>query len=79
MFCVVVSYVVVYIPEKRSANVHRMTIGSPMLAIRRAPANHATQACCLGPTLCNIVIGHFNHGWYIVAIPDPGVVYDLHA
>ena len=33
----------------------------------------------LGPTLCNIVIGHFEHGYYILAIPDPGVVYDLHA
>ena len=73
---VVVSYIVVYV-EKRAANIRRMTIGSPMLAIRRAPADHDTQACCLGPTLCNIVTGHSNHGWYIVAIPDPGVVYDL--
>ena len=56
-----------------------MTVGSPVLAIRRAPADHDTQPCCLDPTSCNIVIGHFNHGWYIVAIPDPGVVYDLRA
>ena len=74
---VVVCCVVVYVPEKRAANIRRMTIGSPMLAIRRAPADHDTHACCLGPTLCNIVIGHFYHAWYIVAIPEPGVVYDL--
>ena len=42
-----------------------------MLAIRRAPADHGTQACCLGPMLCNIVVGNVYHGWYIVAIPDP--------
>ena len=29
--------------------------------------------------LCHILIQHFYHGWYIVAIPDPGVVYYLHA
>ena len=63
--------------KKRAANIRRMTIGSPMLAIRRTPGDPDTQACCLGPTLCNSVIGHFNHGWYIVALPDPGVVYDL--
>ena len=50
-----------------------------MLAIKRAPADHDTQACCLGPTLCNIMIGHFDLGWYIVALPDPGVVYFLRA
>ena len=50
-----------------------------MLAIRRAPADHDTQACFLGLTLCTIVVGHFNHGWYIVAIPDLGVVCDLRA
>ena len=74
-----VSYVVVYEPEKRAANIQSMMIGSPMLAIGRAPVDHDTQACCLGPTLCNIPIGHFDNGLYIVAIPDPGVVYDLRA
>ena len=54
-----------------------MMFESPMLAIRRAPADHHTQACCLGPTFCKIEIGHFYHGWYIVAIRDPGVVFDL--
>ena len=48
-----------------------------MLAIRRAPADHDTQACCLGPTLCHILIQHFYHEWYIVAIPDLGFVYYL--
>ena len=33
--------------------------GSPMLAIKRAPADHDTQAWGLGPTLCNIWIWHF--------------------
>ena len=56
---VVVCYVVVYVSAKRTANIRRMTIGSPMLAIRRAPADHDTQACCQGPTLCNIVIWLF--------------------
>ena len=65
--------------KKRSSQHSQDDDRSPMLAIRRAPADHDTQACCLRPTLCNIVIGHFNHGWYIVAIPDPGVVYDLRA
>ena len=46
-----------------------------MLAIRRAPADHDTHASCLGPTFCNIVIGHFDHRSYIVAIPDAGLVY----
>ena len=48
-----------------------------MLAIRRAPTDHYTKACCLGPTLCNILIQHFYHGWYIVVITGPGVVYYL--
>ena len=50
-----------------------MTIGSPILAIRRAPADHDTQACCLGPTLSYIQIWNFYHEWNIVAIPDPGL------
>ena len=45
---------------KRSANIRRLTIGSPMFAIRRAPGDHDTQACCLGPSLCHILIQHFH-------------------
>ena len=41
----VFAYIVIYVPEKRAANIRRMTIGFPMLAIRRAPADHDTQAC----------------------------------
>ena len=74
---VVVANIVIHVPEKRAANIRRMTDGSPMLAIRRAPADHDTQACCLGPTFCNIESGHFCHGWYIVAILDTSVVFDL--
>ena len=74
---VVVANVVIHVPEKRAANIRWMTIGSPMLVIKRAPADHDTQAYCLGLTFCNIEIGHFYHGWYIVATPDPVVVYDL--
>ena len=74
---VVVANLVIRVPEKRTANIRRKTIRSPMLAIKRAPADHDTQACCLGPTFCNIEIGHFYHGWYIVAIPDPEAVHNL--
>ena len=74
---VVVGNIVIHVPEKRATNIRRMTILSPVLAIRKAPADHDTQACSLGPTFCNIEIGHFYHGWHIVAIPDPGVVFDL--
>ena len=42
-----------------------------------SPVDHDTQACCLGPKFYYIVIRHFNHGWYIVAIPDPRADYDL--
>ena len=72
-------FVVIRVPEQRPANICRMTHGSPILTTRRAPADHDTQTCYLGPTLCNIVIGHFNHGCNIVSIPDPGVFYDLRA
>ena len=41
-----------------------------MLAFKRAPADHHTQAWGLGHTSGNIWIWHW---WYIVAIPDPGV------
>ena len=63
--------------KKRAANIRRMTFRSPLLAIKRETADHDTQACCLGPTFGNIVIGQVYYGWYIVAISDPGVVYDL--
>ena len=46
---VVVANVVIQVPEKRTANIHRMTVGSPMLAIKRAPVDHDTPACCLVP------------------------------
>ena len=69
MICVV-PYII--IREKRTANIHRVTIGSHMLAIKGTPADRDTQACCLGPTLRYILIRHFYHGRYIVAIP--GVV-----
>ena len=60
---------------KRTANICRMTITSLMLAIRRAPADHDNQACCLGTTLRYIFVQHFYHGWYSVAIPDPGFFF----
>ena len=56
-----------HVPEKSTANIRRMTIGFPMLAIRRTLADHDTQACWLGPKFCNIEMGHFYHG----------VVFDL--
>ena len=51
----------------------------PYLAIRGAPAYDGTQACCLGPMLRYMLIGHFFHGEYSVAIPDSGVVYYMRA
>ena len=74
---IVVPKIVIRVPEKRTANFLRMTTRFPMLAIWREPADHDTKASFLGPTLCNIVIRHFYHGWYIVAIPHPRVVYYL--
>ena len=73
----VVANATIHVPEKRAASIRSMTIESPMLAIRRAPADHDTQSCCLVLTFCYIEIGHFYHGWYIVAIPDPEFVFDL--
>ena len=72
-----VANIVIHVPEKGAANIRRMMNESPMLAIKRETANHDTLACCLCPTFCNIEIGHFYHGWYIAAIPDPGIVFDL--
>ena len=76
---VVVAWFVIRVSEKRAANIRCMTNGTPMLAIRRAPADYDTQASCLGPTLYNIVIRHCFHRWYIVDIPDSGIVYYQHA
>ena len=74
---VIVANITIHVPEKKAVNIRGMKIGSPMLAIRRTPADHDTQDGCLGPTFCNVEIGHFYQGWYIMAIPDPGVVFDL--
>ena len=71
----VVSYIVIGVTEKRAANIRRMMVGSPMLAIRRKPADHDTQACWPYPTRGQILIQHFYHRWYIVVIPEAGVVY----
>ena len=71
---VVVANIVIRVPKKRAANICRITIRSPIWI---APADYDTQACCLGPTFCNIEIGHFYHGWYIVAVPGPEFVFGL--
>ena len=54
-----------------------MTTDYVMMAIRRALADHDTQAFCLDTSLRFISIRHFYHRWYVVAITDPGVVYNL--
>ena len=38
------------VPDESTTNVHRIPTGSPMLAIKRAPADHDTKTSCLGPT-----------------------------
>ena len=65
-----------------------MTIGSPMSVIKRAPADHDTQARGLGPTLCNIWISHFimggilwlyqTQGLIMICVPDTDVTDDSH-
>ena len=77
-----------FVPEKRTANIRRMTIGSPMLAMKRAPADHGTETFRLGPTLGNIRIWHFTMGgilWlyqtqglFIICAPDTDVIDDSH-
>ena len=57
----------VYLKKEQS------TIAGWRLTIRRAPADHDIQACCLGPTLCHILIQHFYHALYQTL----GVVYYL--
>ena len=79
---------VIHVPEKRAANIRRMTIGSPMLAIRRAPADHNTLACYMGPTFCNIEIKHFimggilwlyqTQGLFLICAPDKDVTENCH-
>ena len=57
-----VCYVGVSESEKRVANIRRMTIGSPILAIRRAPADH-DMGCPRGVMIkamhCGIVVREF--------------------
>ena len=55
----VVTWVIVHVPEKRKANIHRMSIMSHMLVIRGTPADHDTHTSCLGPTWRYILIRHF--------------------
>ena len=84
---VVVANIVIHIPEKRAANISRMTIDSLMFGIRRAPADHDTKACCLCPTFCNIEIGYFYHailwlyltqGLFLICAPDTEVTENSH-
>ena len=59
-----------------------------MLAIKRTPADHDTQAWGLGPTLRNIWIWHFimggilwlyqTQGLFIICAPDTDVTEDSH-
>ena len=80
-----VPQVIIHVPEKRTASIRWMTIISPVFAIRRAPADRDTQACWMGPTLCNIVIQHFYHGWlyqiqglFITFVPNTDVTNNSH-
>ena len=60
-----------------------------MLAIKRAPADHETQAWDLGSTLRNIWIWHFiiggilwlyqTQGLFIISSPDTNVTEDSHS
>ena len=52
----------------KTANIRRMTIESPLKTLKRAPADHDTQVCCLDSTLLYILIRHFYHRRHIVAI-----------
>ena len=84
----VVPKVTICVPEKRTANIRRITIGSHMLAIKTAPADHDTQVWFQGPTLCNIWIWHFimggilrlyqAQGLFIICAPDADVTDDSH-
>ena len=86
---VVVANVVIHVPEKRAVNIRRITIVSPMLTIKRAPADHDTQTYCLGPTFCNIEIGHFfimggilwlyqTQGLFLICAPDTDLTESSH-
>ena len=60
--------------KKRTANIHKMPIRSPMLAIKGAPADYDTQTCSLRPMVSSVSVCHFFHRLYIVAIPYLEVV-----
>ena len=59
-----------------------------MFGIKRAPADHDTQARGLGPTLCNIWIWHFiiggilwlyqTQGMFVICAPETDVTDDSH-
>ena len=52
---VVAPELVIRVPETRTTSICKMTIENLILAIRRASADHDTQACCLGLTLSYFV------------------------
>ena len=80
----VVTQLTVCIPKNRTANIHSMSIRSPMLPIKGAPANYDTLTCWLGPTLRYVLICHFfimdsifwlyqTLGLFIICTPDTDV------
>ena len=58
-----------------------MTFGSHILALKRAPVDHDTQACCLGPKMCHILFQHFYRiqGLFIICAPDTNVTENSHS
>ena len=60
---------VVYVSKIKTVNIHRMLTGSPILAIKRASANHEQNLSRFGFVIF--------HGKYIVVLVDPGVDYYL--
>ena len=56
--------------EIKTANIHRKTTGSLVSAIKRAPADHDTQICCMSPIL--VLIFDIFHELYFVDIQDLG-------
>ena len=71
-----VNLFIVCLPERWTAYNRRVPIGSPMLAIMGAPADHDTQTC---RRVRYWILFQFAivHKRYIVAIPYPGVLYYL--
>ena len=47
-------------PERRIANIRRMPIVFPMLAIKEASSDHDTHTCCLCSMLYYVSICHFS-------------------